>query len=75
MIGSPTANDRYVVGPIRSAREHVLLATRSLRRALDESDLLTDPGQRACIERLIPGLGAYAQLLTTLIEQIRADRS
>lgn len=75
MIGSQPAIDRYVVGPLRSAREHVNGAGGSLRRSLDESDLLVDPGQRACIERLIPGLAAYALLIDTLIEQIRdADR-
>ncbi len=75
MISSPTTIDRYVVGPLRGAREHVNQAGGSLRRALDESDLLSDPGQRACIERLIPGLAAYALLIETLIEQIRDTES
>lgn len=71
MIGSPTATDRYVVGPMRSAREHLSRAGGSLRRALDESDLLTNPDQRGFIETLILDVGDLANMVDAVIAQIR----
>lgn len=71
MIHPPTATDRYVVGPMRSAREHLSRAGGSLRRALDESDLLTNPDQRGFIETLILDVGDLANSLDAVMQQIR----
>lgn len=68
---SQSATDRYVIGPIRSARERAEQATQNLRRALDESDMLSERAHRDLLEALIVDGAEWAQRIDSALTVIR----